>query len=915
MRTCEADRGGAAASVRGVSKPTIQESTLIITSNIRHTGHVPIDDRPRLRRLRALAAVLIAVAALIGGVLSATPATAQPIAGAPRAALTADLSTFNPGYIISDGQFFNASSMTQAQIQAFIQSKAPSCRSGYTCLKDWVDTSRTVAADAMCGAYQGGYSESASQIIFKVAQACGINPQVILVTLQKEQGLVTSTAPSTWAYTVAMGQGCPDTSACNTLYYGFFNQVYGAAWQFKRYANPPGTSQYFTWYAPGQTWNVLYNPNRGCGSAPVYIQNQATADLYYYTPYQPNPAALSAGYGTGDGCSSYGNRNFFNYYSDWFGSTVANVCSVPVASQLTPSAAIFVAGPGATFGSVAPSPWCGAAAVALPQNVALASTATYQDWTQLDVGGTLAWVQTASLIPVGSTAAPTYSLDDTHNVLALAGDGTVWAYPFSTVGRWGIAQSVLTGSGLKSILGVGDFYGDGHRALLGIDAAGKVWMYRGDGTRFSAPTQLPVDWSTSRLITAAGDFDGDGIPDVFTVEASGALLLWRGNGAGGFRAPIAVGQGWGGMDAIVGGADFSGDGKPDLIARTAAGGLYLYSGNGRGGWLGATQIGQGWGGFTALLTAGDFTGDGRADLIGRDSNGNLQLYRGTGSGLAYMAQIGYGWSGMTSLSGAGLGVGVAAPRNLAAGAGTPGHPDVLTVKDGQLIAYHGDGKGSWTGSSVLDPNWPAGARLVTMGDFSTGLGRRDIGRIESDGTFSLLTRNADGSLGKATVIGNGWSSMTAVVGGADFDGDGFPDVIARDAGGALWLYRGNGAGGWIGTATQIGYGWNGFDTILYVGDFNGDGTGALVARVAATGALWLYPLNGQGGWGAARQIGYGWGGLTGLAAPGDFDGTGGPDVLGRLANGDLVMFRGDGRGGWAGTRTVGWGWQVFSQLQ
>jgi hypothetical protein len=53
----------------------------------------------------------------------------------------------------------------------------------------------------------------------------------------------------------------------------------------------------------------------------VYIQNQATANLYYYTPYQPNAASLRAGYGEGDGCSTYGNRNFYQYFNDWFGST------------------------------------------------------------------------------------------------------------------------------------------------------------------------------------------------------------------------------------------------------------------------------------------------------------------------------------------------------------------------------------------------------------------------------------------------------------------------------------------------------------------------------------------------------------------------------------------------------------------
>jgi hypothetical protein len=289
----------------------------------------------RLRGLHALqrvAAWTMAAVLLVGGVSAtssaavaaeSTQASASASLASPATSVvkTADLSKFQPGNIISDATFSNSGSMSESQIQSFLQSKVPTCQSGYVCLKDWYDTSRTTSADAMCGAYSGGVRERASTIIYKVAQACGINPQVLLVMLQKEQGLVQHTWPSDWRYTIAMGQGCPDTAACDTRYYGFFNQVYGGAWQLKRYGNPAGTSQYFTWYAPGKTWNVRYHPNESCGSAPVYIQNQATANLYYYTPYQPNAAAIRAGYGEGDGCSAYGNRNFYQYFTDWFGST------------------------------------------------------------------------------------------------------------------------------------------------------------------------------------------------------------------------------------------------------------------------------------------------------------------------------------------------------------------------------------------------------------------------------------------------------------------------------------------------------------------------------------------------------------------------------------------------------------------
>ncbi|WP_282837164.1 hypothetical protein [Microbacterium flavum] len=280
--------------------------------------------------LRLWAAAVVVASALVLA-LGIAPAHAAPAvesttvdtgiqidAGIQKAA---DLGSFRPGNIISDAVFFNSMSMSEAQIQAFLESKVSECRRGYTCLKDKYDTTRSIPQDAMCGAYAGGGSERASRIIFKVAQACGINPQVLLVTLQKEQGLVTDTWPTAGQYRASMGQGCPDTAACDSTYYGFFNQMQGAAWQFKRYANPPGTSRFFTWYAPGKTWNVRFHPNEACGTSPVYIENQATANLYYYTPYQPNGAAIRAGYGLGDGCSSYGNRNFYNYFVDWFGST------------------------------------------------------------------------------------------------------------------------------------------------------------------------------------------------------------------------------------------------------------------------------------------------------------------------------------------------------------------------------------------------------------------------------------------------------------------------------------------------------------------------------------------------------------------------------------------------------------------
>jgi hypothetical protein len=280
------------------------------------------------RRLAMLTAVVVVAVGLVG-LQASTPDEATALSGGE----------FDPGYIISDAVFFNGGAMSEAQVQSFLTSQIGGCTNG-NCLDVKRTDTTTRAADAMCGRYEGAAQESVARIVAKVGAACGINPQVILVTLQKEQSLVngaTAKAPSAARLERAMGYACPDNvgGVCDPTYAGVYNQIYRAAWQFKRYANPAGTSAFFTQYAPGANRNVLYNPNSACGSKSVYIHNQATANLYYYTPYTPNQAALSNLYGTGDGCSAYGNRNFWVYFNNWFGSPTGDVRPVGAVDELT----------------------------------------------------------------------------------------------------------------------------------------------------------------------------------------------------------------------------------------------------------------------------------------------------------------------------------------------------------------------------------------------------------------------------------------------------------------------------------------------------------------------------------------------------------------------------------------------------
>lgn len=290
------------------------------------------------RHVRATArstVVTAAVGALVAGLLTAVSVPAIAVAAEPMTASaasdgvaasapsrivpTADLTQFDPGNIMSDDLFYDDAAMTASEIQAFLDQRIGSCQNG-RCLNIINTTISSRAArtssstgQLICGAIQGG-TMHVSELIYRVQVACGISAKVLLVTLQKEQGLVTSRAPSDWNLNAAMGQACPDTAPCDPAFSGVGPQIVGGATQLKtykaaRFARQPGT--HF----------IQYNPNAGCGGTNVTVANYATAALYNYTPYQPNRASLNAGYGLGDSCSSYGNRNFFNYYTDWFGST------------------------------------------------------------------------------------------------------------------------------------------------------------------------------------------------------------------------------------------------------------------------------------------------------------------------------------------------------------------------------------------------------------------------------------------------------------------------------------------------------------------------------------------------------------------------------------------------------------------
>ena len=240
----------------------------------------------------------------------------------------ANLANFDPGYIISDYQMGNYTSMTEAEIQAFLTMKNPCDNTDYSLYQrlsanknytwHWENGHFVCLSEEKFGDGEViGSGDTAAHILWQAAQDYKINPQALIVLLQKETGLITDRIPNNGDYRKATGYGCPDTAPCSSQYYGFKNQVRRAAALFRTVLDGGWTN-----YPLGENY-VQYNPNAGCGGSVINIRSLATSALYRYTPYQPNAGALAAGYGTAP-CGAYGNRNFYHYFEDWFGGITDN---------------------------------------------------------------------------------------------------------------------------------------------------------------------------------------------------------------------------------------------------------------------------------------------------------------------------------------------------------------------------------------------------------------------------------------------------------------------------------------------------------------------------------------------------------------------------------------------------------------
>ncbi|HEX3095540.1 MAG TPA: hypothetical protein VHQ20_00285, partial [Patescibacteria group bacterium] len=244
-------------------------------------------------------------------------------------------SGFNPNQLIDDRIFSNVSTMTVADIQKFLSDQgsvlANTSSSFVLQFREPVGNSalKTTLEDPKI---DNTTPRTAAQLIYDAANSSGLNPQVILVTLNKEQSLITGRQTSTpdqlqRALDFALGFGCPDSAPCGDTYKGFYFQLFGgvdtennrylgaAKSLMKSFSTPGGRGPFFN----GSTSKVgdIISLNNTLGdydgvlpNQNVVLSNAATAALYRYTPHVFN-----------------GNYNFWKFFSQWFGRPNSDVGS------------------------------------------------------------------------------------------------------------------------------------------------------------------------------------------------------------------------------------------------------------------------------------------------------------------------------------------------------------------------------------------------------------------------------------------------------------------------------------------------------------------------------------------------------------------------------------------------------------
>jgi hypothetical protein len=474
----------------------------------------------------------------------------------------------------------------------------------------------------------------------------------------------------------------------------------------------------------------------------------------------------------------------------------------------------------------------------------------------------------------------------------------------------------------------GDFNGDGK-----TDIASEVYAYdstttsyyyaisvvlsNGDGTFQPAVLSTTTDTCAALLVA---DVNGDGKSDLIVGHAPStcgnsntnpAFDVWLSNGDGTFTLSSNANNTIP-TNGLAGGtiADVNSDGKWDLVLvdDSNPGSVWTLLGNGDGTFQTPTSVAlSGEAGYNTVVA--DLNGDGILDIADNDYSSNqLTVYLATSS-TTYGSAASYATSdsnyfacnlGATSMAAGDLS-GDSKPELVNANCSDSANDVTVYVNNGDGTfatgVYYDGAMSGGTNSGAATVYTEA----VTLADVN-GDGKADIVASNYDSSdITILLGNGDGTV-KVPTVGyavGGYPYVPAIV--ADFNGDGFADIVVPDEAFSFVYLRGYGDGTfrsalhYYAATTNYAYGLG-----VATGDFNKDGhpdfvIGNYCNSCTLAMGVTVFLSNPDG----SLQPGMNFGTTSafGFVAVADFNGDGNLDIAATdYTTGLVQLFNGDGTG-------------------